>query len=201
MVRIKTNKEYTIRLVHPEFGTFYYNYSTYDNCVFTQKLSRVAKWKTYFLVEQKIKDLEAQLSRKTWKIHLSFGTEVSDEIKNKISCNRKKYYYDVTSITSKHQFEKATDNIDNLKKTLVTDSETISETISNLIRNGFTDCFFDKISIILKKFNGDINSYKKDYNYLKKCNHRDVGAYLDIADASYGFRLLKLKTLKDIQNE
>ena len=84
----KSNKEYAIRLVHPEWGDWYYQYTPENyywgrsntDPVFTQNLSKVTTWKTTKSVEQKISDIQESLNKKK-KIRLNFGKNVDDNKK------------------------------------------------------------------------------------------------------------------------
>jgi len=137
--------------------------------------------------------------------------------------SRKNYYYSISSIISKTHLDLAKSEIDNLDITMVNGSEEITKLIkkSNFFKNDFTALFekmkngdFTEVTKLLnnsqnfeKKFTqlfgklkNDINKYQKNYMYFEK-NKNNVGVTLDIADASYGFRLLKLKTLAKIEIE
>lgn len=53
---------------------------------------------------------------------------------------------------------------------------------------------------IFQKLQDDINQYRKDHKFLETNNNSEP-IFLEIVDASYSFRLLKLKTLKKVQIE
>ncbi|MEI7847944.1 MAG: hypothetical protein WCK35_19240, partial [Chloroflexota bacterium] len=71
---------------------------------------------------------------------------------------------------------------------LINDSELITESIRNFkhIEQNFLKT--------IRNFEQQIVSYRKDYYFLEKCKTNCI--IIDIIDASYGFRLTKLKTLK-----
>jgi hypothetical protein len=201
MARRKTLKEYAIRLNHPEFGDFYYQYNTANsyysqsnNYYFTQNLSKVETWKTLKFAEAKIKEINERLKNKQAKVLLSFGKEPKEELKSKMIVSRKKYYYPIASITSKVHVERAKENLDRLNESLIKDSRMITRLIkkSKHVEKSFIDIF--------KKLSNDIDQYRKDHNYLEK-NKNCENVFLDIVDASYSFRLLKLKTLRKVQSE
>ena len=52
----------------------------------------------------------------------------------------------------------------------------------------------------VEKLRNDLNLYRKDHSFLEK-NKNSEEIFLDIVDASYSFRLLKLRNLKAIQTE
>lgn len=209
MPRRKTNKEYAIRLVHPDLGEYYFNYNnTGDNYayynnkpssfMFTQTLKKVNIWKTLSVVEAQILQMIEDLNSKKGKILIPFGSELNENWSEKAKANmifkRKKYYYQINNIVSKYHIDSAKSNIKKLDETLLADSIMITEMIKNSLH--LEKDFMKKI----KQFENDINSYRKDYSLLDKHMNFDV-AYLDIVDASYGFRYLKLKTLKELSNE
>jgi hypothetical protein len=201
--RPRTNKEYSIKLVHPEFGVFYYQYSNLNSWngvgtyFFTQNLSKVSTWKNIKYTEKKILKITETLESRKAKILLSFD----DDLKNKFITNskliisRKKYYYPITNkIVSKTHINLSKNKIDELNKTLVNDSKSITKLIkkSKHVEKEFMSIF--------KKLENDINSYRKEHKFLES-NKNSEDIYIDIVDASYNFRLLKLRTLKTVQNE
>lgn len=196
MGKRKSTKDYAIRLIHPDIGEYYFNYcDNSNNFVFTQTLSRVQTWKTNETLNWQIENIESKLKSQSSRIILSLGKDVSDikeEIKTKLICSMKRYYYPISCIKSKQLIENAKNNIIRLDKSLLPDSELITDMIKHSRQ---TDKNF--ISI-LKTLESDVNLYRKEYAYLQK-NKNAEEIFLDIVDASYNFRLLKLKTLKNIQ--
>ena len=206
--RRKSNKEYAIRLVHPDFGEYYFNYDNrnYDNLnhgtyifMFTQTLSNVRKRKTLKIVEKQILDITNKLSDSiNNKILIPITEELreklNEEIKSKLLFQRSKYYFIIQSVISKYHVNDAKNNIERLNVSLIEDSKQITNSIRETLH---IEKDFMKV---LKKFESDINQYRKDYSFLEKHTNIEV-AYLDIVDASYGFRYLKLKTLREINIE
>ena len=196
--RVKSRKDYTIKLVHPEMGEFYFHYYNRDytryNYYFTQNLNKVKVWKTSKFVESQIKDIFDKLDDKKGKVFLEFGEEPNEEMKSKLTISRKKYYFTINSIMSKIHIDNAKNNISELNETLVNDSKLITKLIR---KNKHIEKDFMKI---INKLTNDINMYRKDYNFLEKSKDSEP-VFIDIVDASYGFRLLKLKTLKKVQIE
>lgn len=195
MGRRKIIKEYTIKLIHPELGEWYYHYNNnYYNksCFyFTQDLSKVTTWKTIKYVQREIKKIIEKLEKsKKYKIFLEFGKDPKEELKDKMNISRKKYYYPIESVTSKVHFDNAKTTIDTLNKSLVDDSKMITKMIrkNKHIEDNFND--------LINKLVSDVKEYKENFNFLEKNNKNNSKILLDIVDASYGFRLLKLRTLK-----
>ena len=137
MSKLKTNKEYAIKLTHPEFGDYYFSYDRwnikYRNYIFTKSLKKVMTWKTIKFAEKQINLLLSNLNSGKGKVLLSFIDCFDDNIKSLIITSRKKNFYVINSV-----------------------------------------------------------------NYKTQIN-QDVDVYLDIIDASFGFRLLKLKELKNLE--
>jgi len=80
MGRIISNKQYSIRITHPEFGDYYYSHHNLDKrqYVFTQKLSSVSKWKTKKIAEQNLEQM-SNISRDC-SIIFQVGIVKDDEI-------------------------------------------------------------------------------------------------------------------------
>jgi hypothetical protein len=199
MTRFKSHKDYAIKMVHPEFGDFYFSYAdTYANLyIFTKNLKRVCKWKTKNSILSKINEIIESTHRS--RILLSFGKDVNDSFKNRILIDKnmtvsmKRYYYRVRNVSTSVFIKEAQINIDAISKTLVPDVESIRQAIIN---NAVDEKkFMDKLQEFIK----DINEYRKNYSIIKKYTRNTEGlAFIDIVDASYGFRNLKLKTLKNV---
>ena len=194
MPKIKSNKEYTIKLVHPVFGDFYYQYNNlsagYLNnvFVFTQNLSKVKTWKSIKYIDKETNYIIENVSSGKSKIYLSFGQNVSDDIIMKLILIRKRYYYIINMISSKSHIQNAKNNIKDLNSSLLEKSKIITKSIKKCKID-------DDFMLILNKLSSDIHLYRKDYKFLQKYQDAEQ-VILDIEDASYGFRLLKLKTLK-----
>jgi hypothetical protein len=202
MARRKTNKEYAVRLTHPTLGVFYYHYtpsSYYYSSgyifYFTQNLSKVKTWKTQRFVQKEILNIQDRLNKKSSKIYLSLGTSVPDELKNKVVISRKRYFYPINSITSKFHLDEAENTIKQLSNTITADSKLVAKMAKKLKIS-------DKFMEIVDRLYKDVKVYKEKNEFLHKMkNSNSESIYLDIVDASYGFRLLKLKTLKNINVE
>jgi len=195
MPRFKSNKQYSIKIHHSEFGEFYYSYDNSYCCfVFTKNLNRVKKWKTKSIVEKKIEEIinyinyAKNISKYNPRILLAFGKNIDDEIKNRMLCSNKRYFYTIKAVTSNFTVKNAEENIEKLDKSLNIDIEHISQLIKNKkhIEKDFMD--------IIKKLTKDIVSYRADYSYLQKIKNESV--YIDIINSSFGFRGLKLKNIK-----
>lgn len=207
MGRIKTNKEYSIKLIHPEFGEYYLNYIRDNNqyCygyaknkigysyIFTKNLNKVTTWKNAKTIESTINLIKDSLCNGTCEILLSLGKEVKEEIIDKLICSRKKYYFRILFATSQPLIDEAKKNINSLNISLLRDSELIMEAIKN---GGHIEKDFSKQ---IKKLDSQVSKYRTDYLFLEEAEKS--GVLLDIVDASYGFRFLKLKNLKNLNNE
>jgi len=208
MTRLKSNKEYAIKLVHPEFGDFYLTYkntpvyNTPLTYFFSKNLSKVSTWKTLSYLEKEVSEIYKKLDNSIGKIHLSFGElNMNDDVDNlildntifkqKMIISRKKYYFPISDITSKELVENAKEIINNLNTTLIEDSKNITNLLidSNQMEKSFMKTF--------GKLGSDIHLYRKNKNFLEKFKDNNY-AYLEIVDASYKFRLLKLKTLMNL---
>lgn len=196
MGRTKTYKEYTIKLIHPEFGEHYLYYirNNYGagkidhSYIFTKNLNKVTKWKTFKYVESEMEGIKKRLTDNKCNILLDFGSEVKEELIPIMIYSRKKYYFDIKFAASQKLIDTATNNITALNISLLNDSNMITEAIKNC---NHVEKDFIKI---IKKFQQQIVDYRTDYYFLEKCKNN--GVIIDIVDASYGFRLTKLKTLK-----
>lgn len=202
MGRRKLIKEYAIRLIHPELGEWYYhycnnNYGRYE-FFFTQDLNKVLTWKTLKFTNKEIQVMIKNLEKGNYgahKILLEFGKTPKEELKDKMIISRKKYYYIIKSIPiSKFHIENAQNIIDNLDKSLVEDSKNITKILKKNKKS-------DNLPILINKLSNDIDRYKKEAFFLEKTTQNSGNYVLDIVDASYNFRLLKLRTLKKVQVE
>ena len=213
MPRFKSHKDYAIKLIHPEFGDFYYGYNNYKTYIFTKNLKRVTKWKTKKVAEEHIDYIINDTKKSSYeygahKALLSFGKDIDNDIKDNIPANNlvysmKRYYCSVNNLCTKDCIEKAKSlhekQIKEAKKqieesTLLSDIEFIKQSV---IDNKHIEKKFTKNIDKLKK---DINEYTKNYNFLKNIDNKKEYIMLEIVDASYGFRRLKLKTLKNVES-
>jgi len=156
MSKIKTNKEYTIKIEHPTLGIYYYSYCGFNDkfrpFVFTKNLSKVQTWKTTKFVEKHIESILSKINQKSGKIYLSLGTEpdenLSRELKENSIISRKMNYYIIEktdNIRSKIGLITAEENIKELDVTLIQDSDMIANEYIN-IKNNFYINKINKIS-------------------------------------------------------
>lgn len=198
MGRIKNSKEYAI-ILKTKFGDYYYNYTNhnviYNEFIFTQDLSKVSKWKTLKIVKNQIWNIKEKLETNYNKILLHVDDVNNFEIddKNKIIWKRKKPYYPILKVSSNIHLNKAKSNIESLNKNLYNDAEYVF----NMIKEN-KHMEKDFISIF-KKLSNDIILYRKEFSFIQKYSNENVETYLDIVNASYGFRFLKLKNLNEIE--
>lgn len=82
-----------------------------------------------------------------------------------------------------------------MNKTLVDDSKAITKMLKK--NKQIEDNFMEVINKLVK----DIDQFRKDHSFLERNKQIKSNAQLDIVDASYNFRLLKLRTLKKKCNE
>jgi len=199
MGRIKTRKDYAIRLTHPELGEYYYHYTndvwSDRKFFFTQNLSKVNTWKTLKYAEKQISTIKEKLDKKLGnKILLELGADIDPTSYPNSFLSRKKYYYPIGSVMSKTHIENAKNNLEKLDETLLADSKMITSLIKKSKHIG------KDFMVIFEKMATDLYQYRKDYTFLEQ-NKNVEPIYLDIVDASYNFRLLKLRTLKTFQTE
>lgn len=200
MPRLKTNKEYAIKITHPEFGEYYYSH--YNDgyptkYVFVKDLSKVLTWKTKSFVEKQIIEIISNLHSHIGHILLSLGNDIKQELKSKVILSKKKYYYLINAVTSREIIETAQNDLDRLNVTLLEDCINITKLIE---KNKHVEKEFQKEFIkIFKQLGSDINLCRKSYNLLD--NPQNAKVFIEIADASYKFRLLKLRTLNKIKEE
>lgn len=183
------NQEYAIRLVFPEVGDFYLSRieSKWNCCnyLFTSKLSKAQKWKT----KNKIEEILIHISESEDSIFLLLDsdTDLPPKYKDLIICSMKKYRFLIKKITTKDNIDKIRSNIDGLDLVLLEDSNIIT----NLIQNANID---NDTLRFLKKFKIDIQLYRKLNGYL---SFFDDDKYIEVVDASYGFRRLKMIKLNE----
>jgi len=197
MPRIKSNKEYAIRLTIPsipELGHYYYSYnnngdsfaSSESRYMFTQDLSKVNKRKTLVRVKNDIIQIQDTLKLDKGEILISFGKkldeDINENVKSKLFLHRGTYYLKINKVFSNYQIENAKKIKNDLDKTLSKDAQYIADIIKN--------------SQHLSK---NVNLYRKSYNLIKE-NEMTMPSTLDIVDASHNFRFLKLKKLAEKNN-
>lgn len=205
MARRKTTKEYAIRLIHPELGEYYFNYMNTGNYysskqipeyVFTQTLKKVNTWKTKNVVEKFVKDIVSTVNGKKRKIYIPLGKELDEnlsrEIKSKIVCIKKRFYFSIENIFTDSEVVRLKEENEKIHSAIVIDSKFIKKKIKE---EDFTS---EDFLIVLNKFNNSIKRYNKNTNTL---NTTLLEGRIDIVNASYGFRYLKLKNLKSIEPE
>ena len=199
MPKFKSNKEYALKLNHPEFGDFYFNCYTIPtwrekNFKFTKDLSKVKKWKTKKFVENVISIIDTNLKRKSGEIILMFGDEVEDLLKSKLVLDKKKYYHHIKFIRNYEILNKSKDDFYKIHDILILNSEELTKILKseNFDRNDFIEA--------KKMFNNNMAIHTKKYNILEN-NNMGENIVFNIVDASFGFRLLKLKNLKSVQEK
>ena len=226
MSKIKTNKEYAIKVVHPEFGDFYFSYDGHGGFkktyIFTKNLSKVVTWKTSKFAKKQIDLILSYLETDKGKILLSLGEEVDENVKNRTILSRKKHFYPVNLAKSKLRVNDAIINIKGLNSNMIVNSKNLIKSIDNLSKNIFINNFessFDDRKMFLnlehteesiKKIKDSLNVLGKFYNdsifYVDehktiKNYEEDVDVYLDMVDASNNFRGLKMRTLKKLEEK
>ena len=203
MARRKTTKEYAIRLIHPDLGEYYFNYMNTGNYysskqhpeyVFTQTLKKVNTWKTKDVVEKFVKNIVSTVNNKQRKIYIPLGKELDEnlsvDIKSKVVCIKKRYYFSIENIFTNSEVLHINEENEKLNVSITADSKYITKKIKE---EDFTSQDF---LIVLNKFNNNIKRYNKNTKVLNSCL---LEGRIDIVNASYGFRYLKLKNLKSIE--
>lgn len=192
MPRFKSNKEYALKLCHPEFGDFYFNYQDKKIYKFTKDLSKVLKWKTSNYIENIISNIENHLNNNSGEILLMFGAEVDDVLKRKLVFERKKYYHHIKFITNHSSLKIAKDEYEKINDIMISNIKEFAKIFKNKI--------YDKQKFVQarSKFNQNVSIHDKAYNCVQNHNN-SVQVIFSVVDASYGFRLLKLRTLRSIQ--
>lgn len=222
MPRIKTSKEFAIKLIHPQFGDFYFSYAGWNSgqyqYVFVQNLSKVTKWKTTKFTEKQINLIISNLKQKKGRIMISFGSIIDESLKLIMIESKRKYYLPVTLLKTKIELNKATDSVNKNNFMFKENSKNFLDSFKN-IQNDLIFKLNDYIldgdasmeNIDIDKYTSDVDQFLKNTKNLSKNIKNYIsdkkiieeakkydGVYLDIVDASYNFRGLKLKTLKAI---
>lgn len=186
----KNNKEYAIRLYHPEFGYFYYSHSNIaytrnKKFYFVQNLKTVAKWKKKDVAE---KNMEYILSKKYHTLLLSFNKNSEIQHTN-IEVYGKRKYYTINRIPlTEKNIETLKLKKEELQKALDINFVLMSELFNQKI---FNDNFFKMVNL----FKRDTRAYKDIHDKLRN----DEVVVIDIVDASFNFRGLKLKNLNSLE--
>lgn len=232
MPRIRTSKEFAIKLIHPKFGDFYYSYAGWSDkgyhYIFVRNLSKVSKWKTEKFTEKQINNMLTSTKNKKCKILLSFGENVDDSLKTLMIESKKKFYFPVSSIASLYSLNKTIEDNIIIESNLKTQSisflgvfedlknnfiPNLEEYLSDSTVNQKNVNFENQLSYIdiLMKNTSELSHLMKDYisnnkqihntKLIVDDNKKNDGAYLDIVDASYNFRSLKIKTLKILDED
>lgn len=188
MSKLKSKREYAIRLVFPEVGEYYLSRieKQWSKCtyLFTSELTKVQKWKT----KNKVDDIIKKISESKNSIYLLLGTETNllPKYKDNISFSMNKYRFLIKDIMTKENIDKIRSDINGLDAVLLEDLSLIADLIQ--YKKIDKDTF-----VFLKKFEKDIHLYR----ILNGYSIFDDNKYIDIVDASYGFRYLKLKALNE----
>ena len=199
--RAKTNKEYAIRISHPNMGDFYYSHYNENGrkCMFTQDLSKVSKWKTKKIVEDFIKNY---LFDCKYVLVINLGKVDTDYVttdKNKYVF-RKRLYYSIPAVAEKGKILEYNESMelvyDSLKKQLVDFNNLLTD-------DDFLKKQYEKENRdILNKFVNNINMFKKyQNNIIKYTKDLEDTFFVDIVNASFNFRTLKIKTLNIINEK
>jgi hypothetical protein len=213
MPRFKSNKEYAIRITHEQFGELYlsreniiyeYKNNSYSNWyggykvsitkfIFTKSLSKVKTWKTLKLAEEKSNSIINTINtNQKNKIYLDFGKtpNTTEDVKRLLICERLKYFLIITKLVNSNssQRNKIDSNLSKQHVKLVKDANLIAETIKNseFINGNFHNS--------IEKLKTDVIKYTQDYEKFEKSKLSENITF-DIIDASYNFRLVKLKRL------
>jgi len=224
MSRIKSNKEYAIRLTVPEHGEYYFSHvKNTDNFrfrtyVFTNVLSSVTKWKTISAIEEQVFIINKLMIEGGCKI-LFQSNESND---NTIEI-RKKNYYQIDMICSDIFYNKISEKIEKIKNDIISTENNIKtqkKVIKNKYKSKNYETFNKKLDTVedieiildnnrsftnllfnLKCYINDSmkSNVKLEENYkilekFKMCK----GSNIDVVDVSLNFRLIKLKNIKKI---
>ena len=160
--------------------------------MFTKDLIKVKTWKTLNCAKETISSMISNLEKNLSQILIPLTKEQESKFEeSKLIFIRKKAYYPIKSITSQLQYNLSKEVINKLSPVLAEDSKKITDLIEG---NKITDIEFMPI---FRKFENDVHEYITGFNLVER--HNNGEPLLDIVDASYGFRLIKLQTLAKIQ--
>lgn len=209
MPKNKIFKDFAIKLIHPDFGDFYYSWRREHNYVFVKELPKVMKWKTTKFTEKQIKLIQSDLEKNKGSILLSFGDNVNDSLKSRMIISKKRYYFPITEIIDMSNLNVAKEGINKYNSEFKDVYEKFLVSLKDikndlLLKNTDEKTFINDINeniLTFKNFVKDTNKLSKNIdNYLYHKNILEElsthsGSYLDIVDASYNFRKLKLNTI------
>lgn len=225
MPKNKIKQEFAIKLIHPDFGDYYFSHFSWHDSkhsfVFVKDLSKVEKWKTIKFTQKNIENLRKSIETDRGKIMLSFGENVDDSIKHLMILSKKKYYLPITDIKIISHLNDAIENLNMTDKDFQDVSINFIDNFKNIQNDlilKINDYILDDDSTIQKYKMDDylleIRHFLKSTIKLHKTLHKYVknkeiikelqdykGSYIDIVDASYNFRTLKLRTLNSIYDE
>lgn len=195
---MRNKKEYAIKITNKNLGDFYYHYTkilwkdNYKYYVFSKKTIGVRKWKTIQYINTVIDEIfEKLLHRSPRSIILLectdlFNEGIVKESEYNLLISRKKCFIQVTKVSSKNMIERTDLEISNY----------VSK-ITSLMKTAENDKILDLT--VVKKMLDNLELKITSYNKYKKCDNANYQDYInnsiDYVDASYNFRLLKLKKL------
>ena len=204
MGRIKSNKQYSIRITHPIHGVFYYSHFNWDKMqyIFTQKLSSVSKWKTKKIVEQNISEM-VQHTTNSRNIVFQVGVVKDDdttlgdiELGQDMFVFRKRIYQKVRQVIKKSEVSESSDEMLKIYDTLKLGLKELNELFGD---DSFIDVQYEKdTKSIFNRFVQNMNMYNKHQNRVikaTKLRKNNQLVYIDLVNSSFNFRGLKLKTL------
>ena len=188
MSRIKSKKEYTL-IIHSKLGDFFFHYYL-GNYYFTQNLNKVKTWKSRKFSEKTIlKILEKENSI---LLELGNNCESYEEYKDQLIYSRNKYFLPLKYVKYMNKINEISSRFELLNYSLIKDAESITETIRNF---NHTEKSFRKI---INNFRDDIWEYQEYNKIIQVRNNKNV-PIIDIVDASFNFRFLKLTKLNQTQ--
>ena len=197
MGRFKSNKEYAIRITHPELGSFYFNYENYQKFIFTTDLSKVRKWKTLKIANDQVDRILKFTNYRNSGMTI-FNCDnliIPDHLKNNVVTERKRKIYKVRHLISKDRIVEIENAMDELYLAL----KVQLKEINNLFENDtFKDLQYnDDVKNNFNNFTKNIAKYKqKQKIHIRHLNDKYEKVYIDIVDASFNFRVLKIKKLQ-----
>lgn len=197
---MRNNKEYAIKITNKNLGDFYYHYTkilwkdNYRYYVFSKKTIGIRKWKTIGYINTVIDEIFEKLLHNNRIARSMILLECTDlfnegivkESEYNLLISRKKCFIQVTKVSSKNMIERTDLEISNY----------VSK-ITSLMKTAENDKILDLT--VVKKMLDNLELKITSYNKYKKCDNANYQDYInnsiDYVDASYNFRLLKLKKL------
>lgn len=197
---MRNNKEYAIKITNKNLGDFYYHYTkilwkdNYRYYVFSKKTIGIRKWKTIGYINTVIDEIFEKLLHNNRIARSMILLECTDlfnegivkESEYNLLISRKKCFIQVTKVSSKNMIERTDLEISNY----------VSK-ITSLMKTAENDKILDLT--VVKKMLDNLKLKITSYNKYKKCDNANYQDYInnsiDYVDASYNFRLLKLKKL------